>query len=477
MTNATVALITVPVDKQHRAGTSLGLGYLAATLQRQGIVTRLLVWDGDSLPEILETDVLIGVSVMFTKQIGLALALCRALKRAHPNQHISMGGRGADFLWTRILNEHPYVDSVAQFEAERSILELVHNLSFGKPGLGEGLATRRPDGSAVQGAFPLPNVQLDSLPFPIRDEEVLRETRHASILSSRGCSAHCTFCLSGNLANRYSPGLRWRPRAANNVLQEIKSLYHEHGVDRFSFVDDNFLGGTSEGMKRADELCDLIEQSGLPISFSFECRADEVSPHLFGRLRAVGLKHVLVGVESANQSELRLYGKKESLQTMLGAIATLRALHIQVSIGFIMFQPLSTFRSLEQNLQFLRHTALATSGSITNTLQLYEGSPLLAYYRRQGIVVRQTDYSYSYDFREPAIQRVLSGFRVLAESASPLFINTLRGIYDAQVTDRSTKKLEGELSHLSSELTSAALRLLDHPNDLEAVCSNFRDSA
>lgn len=400
---------------------------------------------------------------MFTEQLKTALDLCRQLKVTHPNRHISLGGCGTSFLWNRILREHPYVDSVAQFEGEETVIELVAELATGDcstqvPGLwlkGCGEPSSRE-----------PILNLDNLPFPARDTPALKSSRHASLLSSRGCSRHCTFCLSGNYGNRHPDAIRWRPRSPENVFEEMVYLNRQYAVDRFSFVDDSFLGGRGQGAQRAVRLCQIIQDSGLGLSFSLECRSDEVSEELFCRLTRAGLKHVLLGVESADPAELRLYGKQETASQALDAIALLRELGLLVSIGFIMFQPLSTRESLRQNLEFLKVSRLATPGHLTNRLCLYEGSPLIRYYKQRGIQFQTSDFIYNYETADSSVAGAFDNFRALATRAEPLFNRLLGNVYEAQVSGKSWGDVSRRLNGASDLLAEAALHVLDKPREL-----------
>ena len=57
-----------------------------------------------------------------------------------------------------------------------------------------------------------------------------------SIMSSRGCPYHCTFCASHTVQGR---GSRWRN--LENVIDEIYWLNKNYGTTKYYLVDDNFV--------------------------------------------------------------------------------------------------------------------------------------------------------------------------------------------------------------------------------------------
>jgi radical SAM superfamily enzyme YgiQ (UPF0313 family) len=54
----------------------------------------------------------------------------------------------------------------------------------------------------------------------------------APVMATRGCPYLCTFCASA--------GTKLRTRSVDLVLEEVRLLYHHHGIREFHMVDDNF---------------------------------------------------------------------------------------------------------------------------------------------------------------------------------------------------------------------------------------------
>jgi radical SAM superfamily enzyme YgiQ (UPF0313 family) len=80
----------------------------------------------------------------------------------------------------------------------------------------------------------------------------------ASILTSRGCPFHCSFCSIHNVW-----GHTYRMRSAENVLDEITLLHEKYSVRHFGIEDDNF----NVSKKRTVEICKGVIDRGLDVTF------------------------------------------------------------------------------------------------------------------------------------------------------------------------------------------------------------------
>lgn len=83
---------------------------------------------------------------------------------------------------------------------------------------------------------------LDELPFPARDQLDMSKYREsnttrssiARILSSRGCTGRCIFCVWNSVLFQR----RFRSRSAKNVVNEIEFLIDKYGV-KYVYIDDD----------------------------------------------------------------------------------------------------------------------------------------------------------------------------------------------------------------------------------------------
>lgn len=176
--------------------------------------------------------------------------------------------------------------------------------------------------------------------------------RTASILGSRGCYNHCSFCP---VPSFYNNGPLWRGRSPENILLEMKALISK-GIRNFYFADPNFIGPGKKGKDRTLRLMELIRP--LKITFGMETRPEDLDEEILESLVSSGFTSMLLGVESGSSSLLGQLSKSSTLNGSERAIALCRSFGIDPEIGFLMFVPDSTLSDLGENLEFLRKNEL-----------------------------------------------------------------------------------------------------------------------
>ena len=214
-------------------------------------------------------------------------------------------------------------------EPEETMVDLARCIEAGIEAQVQGVALRF-DGKA---SFPLDAAsdpsQPDRLAFPLRPSLESEET--VSVLASRGCYNHCSFCLVPVLDQGNT---MWRGRSPENVAAEISELV-SRGKKDFYFVDPNFVGPGKAGEKTAIKLASQL--ADLEITFGMETRANDVTPGLMRELVKAGLTRLLLGIESGRPDVLKRLGKHTSIACNEQAIATVREAGLEPEIGFIMF--------------------------------------------------------------------------------------------------------------------------------------------
>ena len=164
-------------------------------------------------------------------------------------------------------------------------------------------------------------------------------------------------------------------------------LEEHHGVRVFLFQDDDFPLWGPVGRRWADELVDGLQQSGLAdrTVWKISCRAEYVEPDLFAKLRDAGLFLVYMGLESGVEQGLKVLNKQITVEQNLFAVQTLKQLGIQVSYGFMLFDPSSSFESIRQNIGFLRQiVGDGSAGAAFSRMLPYGGTPIRDLLRLEG---------------------------------------------------------------------------------------------
>ncbi|MCG6877803.1 MAG: B12-binding domain-containing radical SAM protein [Deltaproteobacteria bacterium] len=263
--------------------------------------------------------------------------------------HINLFGFFPTLAYNAILASNPAVDSVSVGECEETLIALAEHLAKGLNWHDiPGLAFRTPTGIGLPG-FRKPASDPDKFSFPRRH---LKPGETVSILASRGCYNHCSFCP---VPVFYNNGPLWRGRSPENIVQEL-TLLMDQGIRDFYFVDPNFIGPGRKGKERTMDLCRQL--APLSITFGMETRSSDLDAQILEALVSAGLQSLLLGVESGSAGILNNLNKGASQNISERAIGLCRSAGIEPEIGFLMFVPDSILADLEHNLAFLRRNLL-----------------------------------------------------------------------------------------------------------------------
>jgi anaerobic magnesium-protoporphyrin IX monomethyl ester cyclase len=349
---------------------------------------------------------LVGFSLIFQYSLDDFAPLLALLRTGGVRAHFTAGGHFPSLRPEQTLELLPQLDSIVRFEGEQTTAELLAALDNPDwwPRI-RGLAFRQGQQVAVTPVRPLIE-DLDSLPPVHRDppREAAPGIRVAAMLASRGCLYDCAFCSIRQFYGSV-PGARRRVRTPASVVAEILRLFEEQEVRFFSFQDDDFAARTPAQRRWVAAFLDGLGAAGLKdrVRWKISCRVDDLEPALLAAMVDHGLAAVYLGVESGNNEGLRTLNKRVTVSQNLTAIDLLKSAAVAVSIGFMLFDPSSTFDSLRENIAFLRR--VGDDGYFpVNFCQMlpYAGTPIEAALRAsgrlQGTATRPT-----YGFLDPRL--------------------------------------------------------------------------
>ncbi|MCX5859542.1 MAG: radical SAM protein, partial [Proteobacteria bacterium] len=180
---------------------------------------------------------------------------------------------------------------------------------------------------------------LDSLPFPAWDlidlkkyfrvprSGMVKQGKHASIFTSRGCPFQCIYChgLFGG---------KFRARSPRHVWEEMELLRKGYGIEEFQVDDDCF----NFNRKRVENFCDLILSKNIPLRFIFPngLRGDLLDREILEKLQAMGTYYAAMAVETTSPRLQELIGKRLDLKKVQESVRECRRLGI-TTLGFFMF--------------------------------------------------------------------------------------------------------------------------------------------
>ena len=340
---------------------NLGLGYISAVLKENGFGTKILnlKFRYSAICRIVRkiNPSIVGFSIIYSQNIDKFDDLINQLRYEGINCHFTCGGHYPSLRYKELLGKIPALDSVVRFEGENTMLKLCRNIKAVEEWKGiKGIAYREGDIIKSNPLRPF-EPDLDIFPFPLRSplKEYAYWKKFATIIAGRGCIHNCSFC---NTRIFYSqpPGQIKRIRMPEKVVKEMIMLYKKKNCEVFLFLDDDFPVKPLNDKDWVRRFCSELVRSGLDrkVIWKINCRPDEVDGKLFLYLKKHGLFSVFLGIEDGTTEGLKKMNKMTSPEVVLKAVRIIKKLKIKMDIGFILFHPDTTFKSLRLNLEFLR---------------------------------------------------------------------------------------------------------------------------
>jgi len=385
-TGARVALVFGPHRPTDAARNfPTGLGLIAAVLRNAGHEVHVIEVKGEGLSREavmarlarFDPDV-VGIGGLITTY-GYAKWLTHALKQWRPDLPVMIGG-GLGSSVPDLVLERAGADVAVIGEAEETVLELVPRLLAREP-LDDVAGIAFLDDDRVHVTDPRPLIQdLDALPFPAWDlfpmDEYLKHPvvglgRDMDLISSRGCPNRCTYCYQVF-------GRRFRARSAENIVEEIRLLDRDYGLDFVSFQDDCFV----INRQRVYDFCDRLDGAGLDIRWSCCGRVNLVTPDLLKRMRESGCVSVNFGIESGSQRILNTVKKGVTVEQAGRAVRMVRDAGLRCPTSFMLGSPGETRKTAMETVRFCRDLAIPLSALMLTTP--YPGTALFDEARAAG---------------------------------------------------------------------------------------------
>ena len=338
----------------------LGLGYIAALLEREGYEVRIedsqcLGYDHRTLVDRVtkfHPDIM-GISAT-TPTFGSCLLTARMLKENLPNVPVIIGGAHVSALPQETM-AYDCFDVGVIGEGDYTTLELVKHIE--KNGLSRldevaGIAFRHGGQFCLTERRPFIK-NLDELPFPARHllpplhmyhpaPTSYKRLPNAHVFSARGCAGtRCVFCDRGGF------GFSVRFRSVENLFEEIEELVNVYGARDLKIYDDTF----TLDKKRVLKICDEFKKRHIDIPWCCLARTNTVNREVLKAMKDAGCWQVLFGLESMDQNVLSSLMKYTTVEQNIQAVKLCHEIGISVRANFIVGTPYDSLETMEGDLQ------------------------------------------------------------------------------------------------------------------------------
>jgi anaerobic magnesium-protoporphyrin IX monomethyl ester cyclase len=376
----------------------LGLGYLAANLQRNGVDVELVDCTFLGVNQAVEKVAhgkpqIIGFYCMFSmKKTAIELAQTLRSQVGHDCLFV-VGGPLPSWTPEGFLG---VFDVVAIGEGEQTMIELAQTIAEKKPlATVKGLVYR--DGDRLVTTPPRPFIEnLNSLPFPTRnlfDNEAYKKYYKdqfgyttTSMITSRGCPFNCDFC------SRPIFGADMRARSVDNIVDETEEIA-ALGYERIWFADDCFTLNS----KHLIAVCEEMTHRGLDIGWECLSRVDTMDAGVADAMKRSGCIRVFFGIESGSDSVLGIMNKHITTAQAKSAVKVAKAAGLKVGAFFIVGYPGESSKTVLETIRFASSLPLDYL-SFTMPYPI-PGTPLYERVKDHGVLIE--------DWEEPKNYRLI----------------------------------------------------------------------
>lgn len=338
----------------------LGAAFLASQLHYLGIEARIFDCTFESFENILEkvreyNPEIIGIYSMVTLKNN-AIKFAKRFKVDNSGILLAAGGP----LPTLYPEQYcEYFDVIFRGEAELSFPHFCvdyFDLKLSKDQLTEldlekysGLFIKNHNQQFDNQIIHYDEREIANFPLPYREDFEHSEyikfwqgfdgSKTTSIMTTFGCPFNCDFC------SRPVFGDQFRRRSVDVIFKEIDEVI-SMGYDTLWIADDNF----TLDIQFLKEFCQRMSQ--VKIRWNCLSRVTGINEEIVDFMKKGGCKRVYLGLESGNQTTLKLMKKQATLEEGLRAVQLFHVAGIEVAAFFIVGYPGETVESIEDTFRY-----------------------------------------------------------------------------------------------------------------------------
>ena len=310
----------------------------------------------------------IGLSALFSSQIGCAFRLAKKIKAQFPKSKIIFGGIHATKKSTQILDEEKYIDFILEGEADYTFTKLCMNLWNAEDVSSvPGLVWRdtKSTNKVLKRNPQMPGLDMNELPFPawhLMDMEMyfdigmphnpfMKSREFLTVMTERGCPEKCYFCSS---ADFFGNSGRFRPLTAQRAYDMVSYAVDRFDIKELQIEDDTFTLNS----KRVVEFCKLIRHLNLRITLPNSIRADapknkERRLEMFESMAEAGFAKIGISAEHGDQNFLdKVVGKRLDLEEVVASVDLAHKAGLMVHTNFMMGFPFEAKEQRQKTIDF-----------------------------------------------------------------------------------------------------------------------------
>jgi len=333
----------------------LGIGYIASYVRNFGysvaIIDCTFMREEEAVAKAKNLKPrVIGIYSMLTMKAS-SLRIAKQLKGL-PDLIIA-GGPLPTASPDTFLDDFEEFDLVVIGEGEEAVLDILKSLDKGESPLKvDGICYKdEKNGDIIKTSSRTPRKDINTYPIPARelfDHDAYKDyfRKHhgytiTSMITSRGCPFNCDFC------SRPVFGTSFRSRSPTNIVDEIETILL-YAYDRLWLADDIFPISKKLGIS----FCDEIIKRDMDMPWECLCRADIMNKEIALKMKNAGCYRVFFGLESGNNSILKVMNKRLTIEQARRAIKVVKSAGIKTGAFFILGYPGESNKTMLDTIRF-----------------------------------------------------------------------------------------------------------------------------
>ncbi|MBF0623450.1 MAG: radical SAM protein [Magnetococcales bacterium] len=269
----------------------------------------------------------------------------RAAQETFPGALVVAGGHYPSSYTARVADD-PHLDHVVVGEGELPFTRLAEDWAQGRRGAERVLDT----GDRINDFNMFPELDWDGVGTERYTKAgsfgVGEEARRLTVLTSRGCPMHCTYCATHSVWDH-----GFRPQSPERMVATLAFLKDRYGVTHFSFVDDNFLINKN----RTKAFCRLLLDRGLNIHwYPSTAQVNSLDRESVALMARSGCDGIAVAIESGSKEVQKMIRKRVRLDHAREMMTAMREHGMNAQALFMFGFPGETLAQMEETIHYAR---------------------------------------------------------------------------------------------------------------------------
>jgi radical SAM superfamily enzyme YgiQ (UPF0313 family) len=332
----------------------LGILYLSSILENNGYDTQVCDLDANpmninEINSFVSNSDVVGLSLT-TYSLNSGLRIAKSIREEHPEIFILTGGSHPTSAPEETL-DCPAIDCVCIGEGEETIIEITQAIEEDSDLDDIGGIAYKKEGDIVYTGLKDAIGDLDKLPFPAMEKVNLntysssphgQSGESAPIMSTRGCSFSCNYCVSEETMGRTV-----RCRSPENIINEIEYLRENCGVSNIMFWDDTLTLNKPWFMRIGEKLKEL------DITYTCFTRVDTFDDDIARVMNESGCNMIFFGLESSDNEILEKLDKGINREQIIDAFDICHKYGLPKTASF-MITPWDDIQSIKKDINFAK---------------------------------------------------------------------------------------------------------------------------